>query len=178
MAWDTTSSLVGKNDQTNVQTGNQQNTGTTNVAGQYNPAQTALQGQLPSLYQSVLAGNIPQTFTAPQAAIDAYQQQFDAWKAPQLAASGGAGSPMMAANQAMGLSNLMGNLYQSGVGNYNNTLGQAGNLAFQQTGTNQTTAGTQNNAMNNQMNQQFNTDTNQKYQALQDIINLVQQTAP
>ena len=156
-------------------TGNSSNTG--NQAGsttnQYGANQQALQSQLPSLYQSLLAGNIPSSFTAPQAAIDNYNQQFQNWTAPQLALKGGAGSPMIAANQAMGLSNLMSNLYQQGVGNYTNALGSANQNAFQAIGANTTgntsstgtTAGT-----NDTTTDQTQTQTNPLLQQLLQLI--------
>lgn len=177
MAWDTTQSTSGNMTQANTGTGTLGGTGTNNSANQYSAAQQQMQGQLPSLYQQLLTGGTPNSWTTvPQEAINNYQNQFDAWKAPQLAAKGGAGSPMMAANQAMGLSNLLSNLYPSGVQQYQNALGAATNFAMTPQGVNNNTSTNQNTTSGGNMNQQYSQDVNQKYTAIQDIINLIKQT--
>jgi len=104
--------------------------GNTGTYQQYTPGQQALQGNLGSLYQNILAGQIPSSFTNPQAAINAYNTNFQQSVAPQLAAQYGAGSPQIGSQNALGLAQLQGNLYNTGVQNYLGALGQGTNYAL------------------------------------------------
>ena len=104
-------------------------TGTNMTA--YNPAQQGLQSDLGGMYNQLLQGNIPQSFTNPAAATSAYQNNFNQQVAPGIAAQYGGGSNQMASQQALGLSNLQGQLYNTGVSNFMNALGGGSNYAFQ-----------------------------------------------
>lgn len=140
------------NNQTAQQTAGNQGQTSQNV---YSPGQTALQGNLSGLYQQLLSGQIPSSFTNPQPAIDAYKNNFNSQVAPGLAANYGAGSPAIASQQALGLSQLQGQLYNSGVQNYTNALGQGAQYALSPTG-----------ALNNQTS---NTSSQQNSQGQQTV---------
>jgi len=116
----------------------QQQAGTTGQQQQntYTPGQTGLQGNLGNLYQQLLQGQIPSSFTNPAAATQAYQNNFNSQVAPGIAAQNGAGSPAIASQQALGLSQLQGQLYNQGVQNYTNALGQGAQYALSPTGVN------------------------------------------
>jgi hypothetical protein len=115
---------------TQNQTGQQVNTGAQQQLNAYTPGQQGLQGNLGGLYQSLLSGNIPNSFTNPAAATNAYNTNFQTQVAPQMAAQFGAGSPAIASQQALGLAQLQGNLYNTGVQNYMGALGQGSNYAL------------------------------------------------
>lgn len=127
------------------QTFQQQGTQAGQNAGQqmnmYNPAQQGLQGSLGGFYNQLLQGNIPQQFTNPQAPLQAFSANFDNQVMPGLAAQYGPGSSFANSAKAQGLQQLQGQLYNTGVGNFMNALGGAGNYAFNPIGG--TTSGTQ-----------------------------------
>lgn len=127
---------------------NTQTTGTTGTnANIYDQGQQALQGTLTNALSNLTStGQTPNTFTAPQALIDQYNQQFSNTVAPGLANQYGANSPQIASQQNQGLVNLLGNQYNTGVGNYLNALNAAAPTAFQALGTSAT--GNQNVAAN------------------------------
>lgn len=112
-------------------------------ANQYTEGQQALQGQLPGMYSSLIGGQVPTQFTAPQQLIDQYNRAFQANVAPGLAAQYGAGSPQIASQQSFGLGNLLANQYQQGIGNYQNALGQAAGYALSPVGSSNATQGNQ-----------------------------------
>lgn len=114
----------------------QQDTGNQTQQNQntYTPGQLGVQGNLGNLYQQLLSGNIPSSFTNPTAATQAYQNNFNSQVAPGIAAQNGAGSPAIASQQALGLSQLQGQLYNSGVQNYLGALGQGTQYALSPTG--------------------------------------------
>lgn len=136
-------------------------------ANTYNASQLAAQGQLGGQYSQYLQNGIPQSFAAPQAEINAYNQQFQNLIAPGIAAQQGGGSAGIGQEGALGLSQLMGNLYATQSQNYLTGLGQLQNMAYtptgntysgQQTGTSNTTgtygsATSSNGTQNNQGNQ-------------------------
>jgi hypothetical protein len=116
---------------TQNQTGQQSSAGSQQQLNAYTPGQQGLQGNLGGLYQSLLGGNIPNSFTNPAAATNAYNTNFQTQVAPQMAAQYGAGSPAIASQQALGLAQMQGNLYNQGVQNYMGALGQGANYAQQ-----------------------------------------------
>lgn len=116
--------------QTFQQQGNQAGQQAQTQANLYNPQQQGLQGNLGGFYNQLLQGNIPQQFTNPQPAIDAFSANFDNTVAPGIASQFGAGSNVIGSQKALGLQQLQGQLYNTGVGNFMNALGGAGNYAF------------------------------------------------
>jgi hypothetical protein len=102
--------------------------GTTSNA--YTQGQQNLQGNLGNLWQSFLSGNIPSSFTNPAAATNAYQSNFQSQVAPGLAAQYGAGSPVIGSQNALGLAQLQGQLYNTGVNNFLGALGGGTNYAL------------------------------------------------
>jgi hypothetical protein len=100
------------------------------TANTFTPGQTGTQGQLGGLWQSFLSGQIPSSFTNPAAATNAYQSNFQSQVAPQIASQYGAGSPQIASQNALGLSQLQGQLYNTGVGNFMSALGGGSNYAL------------------------------------------------
>lgn len=114
---------------TNQQTGQAQ-TGTSQQQNTFTPGQTGVQNNLGGLWQSFLQGNIPSSFTNPAAATNAYQSNFNTQVAPGLAAQYGAGSPVIGSQNALGLAQLQGNLYNTGVQNYAGALGGGTNYAL------------------------------------------------
>lgn len=127
---------------TQSQAAQQANTGAQQQQNTYTPGQSDVQGSLGGLYQQLLGGNIPSSFTNPAAATNAYNSNFQTQVAPGLAAQYGAGSPQIGSQQALGLAQLQGNLYNSGVQNYMGALGQESNYALgMPTGASSTTQG-------------------------------------
>ena len=122
-------------------TGNQANAGSSATANTYGAGQTALQNQLGGLYSSYLNGQIPSSFTNPQPAINAYNTNFQTSVAPGLAAQYGAGSPVIGSQNALGLAQLQGNLYNTGVQNYTNALTAGSNYGLTPIGNTGATAG-------------------------------------
>jgi len=122
------------------QSGVQGASGTT--ANTFTPGQTGVQNNLGGLWSSFLQGNIPSSFTNPAAATNAYQSNFQTQVAPGLAAQYGAGSPVIGSQNALGLAQLQGNLYNTGVNNFLGALGGGSNYALgMPTGTGSTQAG-------------------------------------
>jgi hypothetical protein len=104
--------------------------GNTLAQNTYSPGQQQLQGNLGNLWQSFLSGNIPSSFTNPQAAINAYNTNFQTSVAPGMAAQYGAGSPAIGSANALGLAQLQGQLYNTGVNNFLGALGGGTNYAL------------------------------------------------
>jgi hypothetical protein len=124
-------SLAGSVNNTN----NLQNTAQTGTnANLYNSQQQALQGALPGDYSSLLSGQIPTSYTAPQALINQYTNDFQNYQQPGIANQYGAGSPQISSQYNQGMVNLLGNQYNAGTTNYMNALSGAGNTAFQALG--------------------------------------------
>ena len=114
----------------------------------YTPAQQAAQNALLQQLQSYLSGgsSAPTWMTAPPAAFKAFNDEFNQYAAPGIAAQFGAGSPQEGAQQTMGNEQLAANLYQSGTQNWLNGLGLLGNNAYNavgQTNNGSTTSTTQ-----------------------------------
>jgi hypothetical protein len=118
------------------------NTGTTQYgqstnatqANQYTPGQQALQAQLNSAYGNLLSGNIPSSYTSNPNLVGAYTSAFNQSEAPSLALQGGAGSPQLQSNYALGLQNLLSNQYNTGVSEYQNSLAGATSPAYSAVG--------------------------------------------
>ena len=173
MAWDTLSQRTDDTQQQTTGQGTQATTGNVATQNQFGAGQQQLQNQVPNLYSQLLGGNIPQQFTAPQSVIDNYKQQFDTWTAPQLALRGGSGGPMIEANRALGLSDLLSRLYQQGVGNYGQALGAAGNFSLNPIGTSGSSGS---NVLRNDFENkdlQSETNYNSQYQALDRILSML-----
>lgn len=175
MAWDTTSAIQGTNNTQAAASNLATNNGSTTAQNTYNAGQQALQGQTPGLYSQLLAGNVPASFTSPQAVIDNYNKQFNNWQAPQIAVNGGANSPMLAANKALGESNLLANLYNQGIGNYTNALNSANAAGLSPTGQTTTSNATANSVGTNNTNNQYTQNNNNQYAAIQNILDILQQ---
>lgn len=117
----------------NLNTGtvnNQAQAGSQQQQNTFTPGQTGVQNNLGGLWQSFMQGNIPSSFTNPAAATNAYNTNFDTQVAPGLAAQYGAGSPVIGSQNALGLANLQGQLYNTGVGNFLGALGGGTNYAL------------------------------------------------
>lgn len=129
----------------------------------YTGAQQALQGQAlgqaGQFLQTGIAPGVQQEIAAENAA---FNQNFQTDIAPGLAAQYGAGSPIIAGQEAEGLVNLISNVYQNQAGQFNAALGTAGGLAFNPTGTTGTESAQQaSNAQNQSTNQQNTNTSNQ-----------------
>lgn len=136
----------------NTQGNTAQTGGTANFQqNQYTPGQQALQGQLGSTLQGMLNGSyqIPGYMTAPPEAFQAYNNAFNLYVKPGMAAQYGAGSPQIGSMQSLGNEQLAANLYQTGVGNWQNLLGMANANAFTPVGSNSA----------NQINQNWQTES-------------------
>lgn len=129
-----------------VQTGSQ--SGSQDQDNVYHPWQTNLQqtaGDAAGNY--VTSGAPPPGVTgAPQQLNQAYTDNYNEFVAPQIAASGGPGSPALASNLALGLEQLNANVYGTNLSAYQNAIQQAGTLGFTPIGVRgaqgQTTTGT------------------------------------
>ena len=108
------------------QTGQQAQT----QANTYNPAQQGLQSNLGGFYNTLLQGNIPSSFTNPAAPMQAYSANFDNMIMPGYAANFGPGSSAGNSAKALGMEQLQGQLYNTGVGNFMNALSGATNYSF------------------------------------------------
>jgi hypothetical protein len=101
---------------------------------------------LPSMLAASLSGQqIPSWMTAPPEAFKAYNDAFNQYVAPNIAAQFGAGSPQIGRQQMMGNEQLAANLYQNGVTNWLAYLGNAENFAMTPVGQ----------STNNQFNQNW-----------------------
>jgi len=118
-----------------------QQTGSQQQQNMYNPTQQGLQSGLGMLYNQLLQGNIPSSFTNPAAPMAAYNANFTNTLMPQYAAQYGAGSPVGLSQQALGMQQLQGSLYNTGVNNFLNALGGGNNYAFNSIGQSGTQAG-------------------------------------
>jgi hypothetical protein len=126
-----TSTFYGSQQQNNqLGAGAQTNAGT--QLNQYTQGQQGLQAQLPGLLSGILSGQqeIPAYMTAPSVVFKNYMDQFNRGPAHQYAAAYGAGGPQGLSAQNQGLQNLAAQLYQGGVTNFQNFLGQGLNTAF------------------------------------------------
>ena len=118
------------------QSGNQNQNTAQQQANTYTPGQQSLQNSLPGSFATALGGTVPTTFTAPQAAFDAYNTNFRNYVEPGIAAQYGAGSPQIGQQQMLGNMDLAAQLYQTGQSNYLNYLNSASQYAFTPTGQN------------------------------------------
>jgi hypothetical protein len=117
--------------------------GYTNNANSYNVyggGQSGLQNQLAGNYSNLIGGGLS-SFTNNPNLVSAYQTAYNQ-TAPATAMQGGAGSPQLQSNYAMGLQSLLANQFNTGTSNYENALSGAGSTAFNALGTNNTTSGT------------------------------------
>jgi hypothetical protein len=110
---------------------NSTNQGTNAQQNVYTPGQTSVQNQLPQLYQQLLsglsssaAGNTPSNFTNNPQLVGAYETAYNQNVAPQEAFQGGAGSPAIASNNAIGLQQLLANQYNTGISQSQNANAQ------------------------------------------------------
>lgn len=174
--FNTVGQIAGANNNTSATSAAQQQQSTGNTSNTYNQGQTDLQGSLPSFYNNLLSGNIPSSFTTPQAPVTAYEQNFQSMQAPSLALNGGSGSPMIAGQEAQGLAQLQSNLYQQGASNYMNALGGATNNAFTATGANNSQDGSGAQTGTGAANQSYDQNDNSNYTALQSIMSILSGT--
>lgn len=126
------------NQNTNTSTGQVTGGNTAqNTANQYTAGSQALQGSLPGQINNFLqTGNLPGSFAAPSSVLNAWNQNYQEFIAPQLAATYGSGSNVLPLQQSLGLSNLLSNLYQTQSGNLNNVLNTGLTAAFNPIGLN------------------------------------------
>jgi hypothetical protein len=103
----------------------------------YTPGQSSLLGGTVGGYGNLLAGNVPTSFTQNPQLLQSYNTAFNQ-AAPSLSFQGGAGSPQMQSNYALGLSSLLGNQYNTGISNYLGALGGASNTSLSPVGANAT----------------------------------------
>ena len=143
-----------------------QGTGQTNQANTYLPWQQQLQGQVGQAEGNLLSGNVPTSFTNPQAATSQYMNNFNQYVAPELAAQYGAGSPAIGASLSSGLTNLASQTYEQGISNYGNAVSAAATPALTPTG--QTGA---------QAQQQSGTSNTNQVENLTDLINMIESTS-
>lgn len=115
---------------------------------QYSPAQQGLQNQLGGAWGQFLQGNVPSGFTNNPNLVNAFTTAFNQ-NAPSMAFQGGAGSPQMQSNYAMGLQQLLANQYNQGVSNYANALQGAGGFGLTPLGQNTGYTNNQTNFANN-----------------------------
>lgn len=115
---------------TQSQTGSTANTGAQQNLNTFTPGQTQTQGNLGNLWQSFMQGNIPSSFTTPQAPMNAFTSNYNQNIAPQVASTYGAGSPVNASNEALQMQQMQGNLYNTGVQNYSNAMTGGTNYAL------------------------------------------------
>jgi hypothetical protein len=127
--------------------GNQQQLGTSTQQNLYGQGQQQLQNQIPGLLSSLVGGGMS-SFTNPQALLAQYQQQWNNVGAPGVAAQFGAGSPQMMSQYNQGLTNLLGNQYNTGIQEYMSALGSAGGYGL--TGIGSTTTNAQSGAQQTQ----------------------------
>jgi hypothetical protein len=141
-------------------------TGQTNQQNTYLPWQQQLQSQVAGAEGNLLAGNVPTSFTNPQAATQAYMNNFNQYVAPELASQYGAGSPAIGASLNSGLTNLAATEYQQGLQNYSNVLGGAQSAALTPTGQSGT-----------QAQQQQGTSQTTQEENMTDLINMIESTS-
>jgi hypothetical protein len=154
------------------------------LAGQQNqnnvylPWQQQLQGTVGTALNNYGTTGTPPpgVVGADQALNQAYTDSFNQFVAPQIAASGGPGSPALGSDLALGLEQLNANVYGTNLGAYETALGQGVTASLTPTGVagaqGQTTTGTsaQNSTSNTQQQQDWQ-------QALADLLSLTQSTS-
>jgi len=141
-------------------------TGNANQSNTYLPWQSGLQSQVAGAEGNLLAGNVPTSFTNPQASVQAYENNFNQYVAPELASQYGAGSPAIGATESSGLTNLAAQNYQSGISNYSNVLAGAQSAALTPTG-----------QTSNQAQEQQGTGNTTQVQSLTDLLNMIESTS-
>jgi hypothetical protein len=146
-------------------TQNSQGTGQSQQSNTYLPWQQQLQGQLGQAEGNLLSGNVPSSYTNPQAATSAYMNNFNQYVAPELAAQYGAGSPAIGASLNSGLTNLAAQTYQQGFSNYGNAVSAAATPALTAVG-----------ATGNQSQQQSGTSDTTQTENVTDLINMIEST--
>jgi hypothetical protein len=123
---------------------NTNSSGTSAQQNAYTPGQQSTQATLPGLYSQLLsqlqgsaAGNTPSNFTNNPELVGAYENAYNKNVAPQEAFQGGAGSPAIASNNALGLQQLLANQYNTGIQQSQNAnsllaggIGSAANYAL------------------------------------------------
>lgn len=121
------------------QNGTQQQNTLTGQQSQFTPQQQAAQSQALSGLSGFVSGQsqVPAYMTAPPQVFQAYNDAFQKFVAPGIAAQYGAGSPQIGAQQSFGNEQLASNLYQQGVQNWLAGQAQLGNLAYTAVGQNQ-----------------------------------------
>jgi hypothetical protein len=108
------------------------------TANVYQPWQSGLQEQAGQAAGNFLqSGNLPGSFAMPPQVAEAYASNFNRFVAPGIAAQGGAGSPAIASQMALGLEQLTADMYRTQSGNFGNALGQAQSLGFTPVGATQ-----------------------------------------
>lgn len=119
----------------------------------FSPQQQALQNQLLGNMTGMLSGSsqVPAYMTAPPEVFAAYNEAFNKYVKPGIAAQYGAGSPQIGGQQSYGNRQLAAQLYQSGLSNWQGLMNQAGSLAFNPIGQTAANQG-QNNWNQNSMN--------------------------
>lgn len=141
-----TTNASGSSNQTGTAVSGGNYTGTSNNI--YTTGQEGLQSTVGNAANSVLGGadalSAESSNIIPQS-DQAYTDSYNRMVAPQLAAQGGAGSPAIGSNLALGLEQLNAQLapqiYSTQAGVFSNTLGTAENAAYTPTGA--TNSGTQ-----------------------------------
>lgn len=135
-------------------------------SNQYTPGQAALQGQLGGAYSNLLNGQVPSDYTNNPNLVGAYTTAFNQ-NAPTQAFQGGAGTPQLQSNYAMGLQNLLANQFNTGTQNYQNSLAGASNFAQNPIGATGSTSG------NTYGTQGFQGTTNQTISQPISLVNLL-----
>lgn len=142
----------------------------------YTPGQQGLQNQVGGAAGTVLGGasdlSAESSQIIPQS-MQAYSDYYNRFVAPQAAASGGAGSPAIASNLALGLEQLQAQLtpqiYSTQAGVFSNALGTAENAAYTPTGA--TNSGTQSSTQDTTGSGNWQSSSNQ-LSALAQFLNL------
>lgn len=139
----------------------------------FSPEQLAAQSGYFNNLGGFISGTqqVPAYMTAPPQVFQAYNDAFNKFVAPGIAAQYGAGSPQIGAQQSFGNEQLAAQLYQSGITNWMDALGLQGNAAFNPQGQNSASS-----ALGNKVNQsdqsQWNVgmDTTQLGQSLLSLL--------
>jgi hypothetical protein len=134
----TNQTTVGGGANSTTSTGSSTGTGAVNSQQVYNPWQQQEQQEAGQAASSFLqTGNLPGTLGAPPAETQAYVNNFNQNVAPQLAAQYGAGSPAIASQEALGLSQLAGSEYSQGISALSGAVQNAASIGFNAVGQNQ-----------------------------------------
>jgi hypothetical protein len=142
-----------------------QGTGNTQQQNTYLPWQQQLQGQVGQAESNLLSGNVPTSFTNPQATTQAYMNNFNQYVAPELAAQYGAGSPAIGASLNSGLTNLAAQNYQQGITNYGNAVSSAAGTGLTATG-----------QTGNQSQSQTGASNTSEYEDMNDLLSMLDST--